>query len=84
MPTGNARLIGGNCHGQQFNFPLSSEHLAFIETGDRYTAFLISNPALRKPRTYLVSKDLLDEKGGITDLAISYINDNDLWEWGVE
>lgn len=81
QPT-TGRLIGGNHHGERFQLPLSGEHLAFIETGDRYSAFIMAAPDDIEARSYLISKELLDEQGRITDKAITYIADNDLWSWG--
>lgn len=78
------RLIGGENHGEPMQFPLPADKIAFIDSGSKYSAFLIAHPLHEEARTYLVSSDLLDSDANITDRAIKYIDTHQLWDWGVK
>lgn len=42
------RLIGGENHGEPMQFPLPADKIAFIDSGSKYSAFLIAPPSMRR------------------------------------
>ena len=82
MSTGTGRFIGGEHHGEPFRLPLSADHMAIINTGSKYSSFIAAHPLLKKPLTYLVSTELLDEPRNLSERAIAFIREKELWDWG--